>query len=358
MLACSQNGDGSNVKAKDPHQVGILGASGFAGAELLRLCARHPSFEVAFASAESHAGAEVGSLYPSLAAEYPHLVFEPWEQVPDGLDVVFVALPHGVSQRVIPKLTAGHIIDLGADFRLDDPALYPAWYGWEHPVPELLADFVLGLPELFRDDLHRAPATAVPGCYVTTATLALAPLLTGGLIKPEGLVVNGVSGVSGAGRGATAGTSFSVVNETFAPYGLLTHRHTPEMELILGRAAGEPVEVLFTPHLAPMTRGILATCYARPSGDPDTEDLLEAMSSQYAGEQFVSVIPGIPTTKATLGSNAVHMTARRDPRTGWGIVIAALDNLVKGASGQAIQCANLAIGIDEGAGLARAGVYP
>ena len=346
------------MKATDRRQVGILGASGFAGAELLRLCARHPSFEVAFASADSQMGVPVGSLYPSLAADYPDLEFSPWEEVPEGLDVVFVALSHGVSQEVVPQLGAKNVVDLGADFRLNDAALYPDWYGWVHQAPELLGDFVLGVPELFRDEIRKAAGIAVPGCYVTTATLALAPLLASGLVEPTGIVVNGVSGVSGAGRGATVGTSFSAVNETFAPYGLLTHRHTPEMELILGRAAGEPVEVLFTPHLAPMTRGILATCYARPSADPDTEDLLEAMSSQYAGEQFVSVIPGIPTTKATLGSNAIHMTARRDPRTGWVIVIAALDNLVKGASGQAIQCANLAIGIDEGAGLARAGVYP
>ena len=346
------------MSSADGYRVGILGASGYAGAELMRLCAQHPSFEIAFASAESQAGVAVGSLYPSLAADYPNMEFSHWEEVPEGLDVVFVALSHGVSQEVIPRLVAKHIIDLGADFRLDDPALYPTWYGWEHPAPELLDDFVLGVPELFRDELRGAAAIAVPGCYVTTATLALAPLLADGLIEPTGIVVNGVSGVSGAGRGATAGTSFSAVNETFAPYGLLNHRHTPEMEMILTRVAGKQAELLFTPHLAPMTRGILATCYAQPSGDHDTEDLLETMSSHYAGEPFVSVLTGIPTTKATLGSNAIHMTARRDQRTGWVIAIAALDNLVKGASGQAIQCANLAIGIDEASGLGRTGVYP
>jgi N-acetyl-gamma-glutamyl-phosphate reductase len=340
------------------HRVGVLGASGYAGAELMRLCAQHPSFEIAFASAESQAGVAVGSLYPSLGADYPNMEFSHWEEVPEGLDVVFVALSHGVSQQVIPQLVAKHVIDLGADFRLDDPALYPAWYGWEHPAPELLDDFVLGVPELFRDEIRGAAAIAIPGCYVTTATLALAPLLAAGLIGPTGIVVNGVSGVSGAGRGATAGTSFSAVNETFAPYGLLTHRHTPEMEMILTGVAGEKAELLFTPHLAPMTRGILATCYAQANGDSETEDLLEAMSTAYAGEPFVSVLTGIPTTKATLGSNAIHMTARRDQRTGWIIAIAALDNLVKGASGQAIQCANLAIGIEEASGLARAGVYP
>ncbi len=340
------------------HRVGIIGASGYAGAELLRLCAAHPSLDVVFASAESQSGVLVGSSYPSLVAEYPDLEFRPWEELPEGLDVVFVALSHGVSQQVVPRVVAKHIIDLGADFRLDDPGLYPAWYGWDHSVPELLGDFVLGLPELFRDEIRGAPAIAVPGCYVTTATLALAPLLTAGLIETTGIVVNGVSGVSGAGRRATPGTSFSAVNETFTPYGILTHRHTPEMEMVLGRAAGAPVEVIFTPHLAPMTRGILATCYARPQGDPDTEALLGAMSEAYGGEHFVTVTTDLPTTKATLGSNAVHMTARRDPRTGWVLVIAALDNLVKGASGQALQCANLALGIDEATGLTATGVYP
>ncbi|GMQ85342.1 MAG: N-acetyl-gamma-glutamyl-phosphate reductase [Acidimicrobiia bacterium] len=346
------------MSSADSHRVGVLGASGFAGAELMRLCAGHPSFEIVFASAESQAGVQVGSLYPSLAADYPDMEFRKWEEVPEGLDVVFVALSHGVSQEVIPHLVAKHIIDLGADFRLDDPDLYPRWYGWEHATPELLDDFVAGVPELFRDEIRGAPAVAVPGCYVTTATLALAPLLAAGLIEATGIVVNGVSGVSGAGRGATAGTSFSAANENFAPYGLLDHRHTPEMEMILTRIAGEQTELLFTPHLAPMTRGILATCYARPSGDHHTEDLLEAMALQYAGEPFVSVLTGIPSTKATLGSNAVHMTARRDQRTGWVVAIAALDNLVKGASGQAMQCANLAIGIDEASGLVSAGLYP
>jgi len=339
-------------------RVGILGASGYAGAELMRLCAGHPSFEIAFASAESQAGVAVGSLYPSLAADYPDIEYGHWEEIPDGLDVVFAALSHGVSQQVIPQLAAKHVVDLGADFRLSDAALYPTWYGWEHPAPELLDDFVLGMPELFRDEIRGATAIAVPGCYVTTATLALAPLLAAGMVEPEGIVVNGVSGVSGAGRGATSSTSFSAVNETFAPYGLLTHRHTPEMEMILGRSAGGPVELLFTPHLAPMTRGILATCYARPAKDVETDDLIDAMTTAYSDEAFVSVLTGIPTTKATLGSNSIHMTARRDPRTGWVIAIAALDNLVKGASGQAIQCANLAIGIDETSGLEAAGVYP
>jgi N-acetyl-gamma-glutamyl-phosphate reductase len=198
----------------------------------------------------------------------------------------------------------------------------------------------------------------VPGCYVTTATLALAPLLDAGLVAADGIVVNGVSGVSGAGRNPTLATSFATVDESFTAYGLLTHRHTPEMEAILSRISNRPTEVLFTPHLAPMARGILATCYARPTGRASTDDLIDAMTAFYQGESFVSVLTGIPSTKSTLGSNAVHLTARRDDRTGWVLVVAALDNLMKGASGQAIQCANLATGVDEAAGLSLAGVYP
>ncbi|NNL98847.1 MAG: N-acetyl-gamma-glutamyl-phosphate reductase [Acidimicrobiia bacterium] len=339
-------------------RVGIIGASGFAGAELMRLCAGHPEFEVVFASGDSQAGTPVGELYPSLAAAYPTTTLEPWESIPGGLDVVFIALPHGASQTIVPKLDASHILDLGADFRLKDTSLYPTWYGQEHTAPELLDEFAFGLPELFREDLLGATRVAVPGCYVTTATLTLAPLLKAGLVEPHGLVVDAASGVSGAGRAPKPGTTFSAVDENFTAYGLLNHRHTPEMEMAIGRHAGTDVQLLFTPHLAPMNRGILATCYARPTGDESTEELLTVMAAAYADESFVVVSEAVPSTKATLGSNSVHITVRRDERTGWVVAIGALDNLVKGAAGQAIQCANLAVGLDEAAGLASAGMYP
>lgn len=315
-------------------------------------------YQVVFASADTQAGTAVGSLYPSLAADYPDLVFERIEEVPGGLDLVFLALAHGLSHQVVPSIDAKHVVDLGADFRLADASAYQTWYGWAHESAELLSEFATGIPELFRDEIVAASAVAVPGCYVTTATLALAPLLDAGMIAADGIIVNGVSGVSGAGRNPTLATSFATVDESFTAYGLLTHRHTPEMEAILSRIVNGRTEVLFTPHLAPMTRGILATCYAKPTGEDSTDDLLDVMTDFYEGESFVSVGTGIPTTKATLGSNAVHMTARRDDRTDWVLVIAALDNLVKGASGQAIQCANLAIGLPEGTGLALTGVYP
>jgi N-acetyl-gamma-glutamyl-phosphate reductase len=345
--------------------VGIVGASGFTGAELLRICARHPDLSVQFATGDTQAGSAVADLYPSLAAHYRHLRFASYDQgAVDGLDVVFLGLPHGASQALVPDLRGRvkHVIDLAADFRLKEPALYPAWYGEEHHAPELLAQFAYGLPELFRPTLIGAPAIAVPGCYPTSASLALAPLLRTGSAHPTGIIVDAASGVSGAGRAPKPNTAFCTVDEDFTAYGLLSHRHTPEIEQALSTAAdgtpAQPVQVLFTPHLAPMNRGILATCYSRPTGSTSTEALLDLYRDFYMGEQFVVVDPRSPSTKATLGSNAAHLTVRYDGRTGWIVSIAAIDNLNKGASGQAVQCANVALGLDEASGLESIGVYP
>ena len=345
--------------------VGIIGASGFTGAELLRLCARHPELSLALATGDSQAGTPIAELYPSLAPRYRDRVFDRYEAgAADGLDLVFLGLPHGASQRVVPELIGkvGHIVDLAADFRLKDAGLYPTWYHDEHVAPELLADFAFGLPELFRPTLVGAKLIAAPGCYVTTASLALAPALRGGLVEPTGIIVDAASGVSGGGRALKAGTAFCAVDEDFTAYGLLHHRHTPEIEQVLSTnrdgSAGTDAQVLFTPHLVPMNRGLLATCYARPTKALTTASLLEHYTSFYEGEQFVVVNERSPSTKATLGSNSVHITVRVDERTGWVIAIAALDNLTKGASGQALQCANLALGFDEAVGLDAIGVYP
>ncbi len=335
--------------------VGIVGASGYTGAELLRLCAGHPELVPRVATGETQAGSRVADLYPSLAASYPSMAFETYDlEKVDGLDVVFLALPHGASQGLVPELRhrVGRIVDLAADFRLDDPGLYPSWYGAEHTSPELLGSFVYGLPELLREQIVDATAVAVAGCYPTTAALALAPLSRSGLLGSEGVVVDAASGVSGAGRAPSPATSFCTADEDFVAYGLLTHRHTPEMEQVIG------VPVLFTPHLAPMSRGILATCYARPTRVTSTEELLELYMSSYAEEPFVVVDERPPSTKSTFGSNTVHVSVRYDERTGWIVALAALDNLVKGASGQALQCANLMLGCDEASGLSRTGVYP
>lgn len=337
-------------------KVGIIGASGYTGAELLRLCAGHPEFEVVAATGESQAGTLASVLYPSLAGAYPNLVFE--EFTLDrfrGLDVVFLGLPHEAALEIAPQLIdhVGCVVDLSAAYRLKDISLYPRWYGFEHTRGDLLARAVYGLPELYRGELAGASLIATPGCYVTAASLALTPLVRSGIVEDTGVIVDAASGVSGAGRGLKHTSLFSTVDEDFTAYGLLDHRHTPEIEQVTG------AQVLFTPHLAPMSRGILATCYARPKGKaPTTASLLAALATFYKQEPFVIVRPQSPSTKATLGTNCVHLTARYDERTGYVMVLAALDNIAKGASGGAVQAANVALGIDETAGLSNVGVYP
>lgn len=345
-------------------QVGIIGASGFTGAELLRLLAGHPEYELAYASGETQAGTRVADLYPSLAGAYPHQSFEPYHDGrADGLDLVFLGLPHGASQAIVPGLrdTVEHVVDLAADFRLDDAELYPQWYGEAHTAPALLGTFAYGLPELFRDDIRTASAVAVPGCYPTAASLALAPLVRAEAIRTDGIIVDAASGASGAGRPAKSNTTFCTVDEDFTAYGLLDHRHTPEIEQNLAKVGGlgpSDVSVLFTPHLAPMNRGILATCYARPTTPSSTAELLDLYRRAYAEEPFVVVTDGSPSTKATLGSNTAHVTVRYDDRTGYVLAICAIDNLAKGASGGAVQCANIMMGLPEGMGLSTVGVYP
>ena len=337
------------------YRVGVVGASGYAGAELLRLCHSHPDLDVAWATGDTQAGTLVAGLYPSLAAAYPGLAFETFDPaMASGVDLVFLALPHGASQRLVPALLeAGvKVVDLGADFRLRDPAVYERWYGEAHVAPELIERFAYGLPELQRDHIAKADAVASAGCYPTAAALALAPLTAARAIEPAGVIVDAASGVSGAGRALKHGTHFGTANEDFTAYGLLDHRHTPEMEQSVGAT------ILFTPHLAPMTRGILATCYARPAAGAAPEDVLGILAAAYEDEPFVVVSPASPSTKATWGSNAVHLTARYDERTGYVLVLAALDNLVKGASGQAVQCANILLGLEETSGLSSIGVYP
>lgn len=342
-------------------RAGVVGASGYTGIELLRLISGHPYMTVQWASGDSRAGELVSSVSPNLSARYPDLRLidsEPATILEHSreVDVVFLGLPHEVSLALVPRLigTVSCVVDLSAAFRLRDTSAYPRWYGFEHHHPELVSEAVYGLPELHRDRLVDAQLIATPGCYVTAATLALAPLVRHGAIETRGVIVDAASGVSGAGRVPKPSSHFATVDEDFTAYGLLDHRHTPEMQEQIG------AEILFTPHLAPMNRGILATCYARPAGDsrPTGSQLLEVLSDFYASEPFVVVGESIPSTKATLGSNAVHITARVDERTGYVVVISALDNLCKGASGGALQAANVALGLPEESGLTRIGVYP
>lgn len=342
-------------------RVGVVGASGYTGVELLRLIAGHPQMTVEWASGDSQAGSLVSSVYPSLSAQYPdlHLVDSDPQRIVErcaDVDVVFLGLPHEASLSLVPQLIdrVECVVDLSAAFRLRDTSAYPRWYGFVHDHPELSDLAVYGLPELHRAELSGARLIATPGCYVTAATLALAPLVRLRAIETYGVIVDAASGVSGAGRVPKPSSHFATVNEDFTAYGLLDHRHTPEMEEQIG------AQILFTPHLAPMNRGILATCYARPASGyaPKTEGVLDLLDDFYRDEPFVVVSDAVPSTKATLGSNAVHMTARFDERTGYVVVIAALDNLCKGASGGALQAANVALGLSEEAGLSRIGTYP
>ena len=329
----------------------ILGASGYVGGELLRLIAGHPELTPAKLFGESKAGQPLGIVHPHLAAAYPDAVFEKFEGSLDGIDLVFAALPHGHSQRIAASVLDQGIpfVDLGADFRLDDAARYERWYGHAHEAPGLLGRFVYGIPELNREAIKGAKAVAAAGCYATAATLALKPLVEAGLVKADSLIVDAASGVSGAGREARESTGFSTVDGSFSAYGLLNHRHTAEMEMAIGGM------VLFTPHLVPMTRGILATCYGDAIGPCDP---LQVLREAYANEPFVHVTEQLPATKSVTGSNGVQLTARYDGRTGRIVALSALDNLGKGAAGQMIQCANLMLGLDETAGLTTIGVYP
>ena len=330
----------------------ILGASGYVGGELLRLIAAHPELEAAKLFGDSKAGQALGAVHPHLAAAYPDAVVERFEHgTLDGIDLVFAALPHGHSQRLASTILGKGIlfVDLGADFRLDDSPTYERWYGHAHEAPGLLGEFVYGIPELNRNAIRNAKAVAAAGCYATAAILALKPLVDAGVVDKDSLIVDAASGVSGAGREAKESTGFSTVDGSFAAYGLLSHRHTAEMEMATGGT------VLFTPHLVPMTRGILATCYGTATGAPDP---LAILRKAYAGEPFVHVTDQLPATKWVSGSNGAQLTARYDERTGRVLALSAIDNLGKGAAGQMIQCANLMLGLDEAAGLTTIGVYP
>ena len=334
--------------------VAVLGASGYAGAEFLRLAHLHPDLKVAAAFADTQAGTAVRDLYPNLSSAYPDLVFQPFDaDLARSCDVVVSGLPHRSSGEIVAGLVDDLVVlDLSADFRLRDPAVYEQWYGVAAPAQELIDRFVYGLPELHRDRISATRAVAVPGCYPTTAILALHPFVSAGMVEPDGIIVDAASGVSGAGRPPKPNTTFCAADEDFTAYGLLTHRHTPEIEQETGTT------VLFTPHLAPMSRGILATCYLRPVAPLTTAEAMATLTEAYADEPFVVVTDQPPSTKATMGTNCAHLTARVDPRTGYLMVLCALDNLVKGTSGQAIQCLNLVMGLPETTGLPTVGLLP
>lgn len=335
-------------------RVGVIGATGYAGAEVLRLCLTHPAMDVVVATGESNAGKSVASHVPALAALAPTMTFEPTEAALDAhLDVVFVALPHGHSQRIVPELLAAEVtvVDLGADFRLTDPEQYERWYGHPHSRPDLLARSRYGLVERHRSELVDARLIAVPGCYPTATSLALGPFVDAGVVERRGIVVNALSGVSGAGRGVSERLHFARMASNAEAYGLLNHRHTPEMQQELD------VELLFTPHLVPVSRGMLVSAYA-PLAEGASFDPLELLHDAYDDDPFIIVTSEPPTLKDPVGSNLCFVSARVDERTGWLLAMSSIDNLLKGAAGQALQAWNVASGHDETLGLSRSGVTP
>jgi N-acetyl-gamma-glutamyl-phosphate reductase len=360
------------ASAADRVPVAIVGASGYTGAELVRLLSQHPRVAIAGLYARGKAGEPLAKVFPQFAG-LPDLGTAPLEPFDEAAvaaraRVVFCALPHGESARIVAALAARHltVLDLSADFRLKDPAAYAEWYGTpehpHHPDPELLQHAVYGLPERHRDALRTARLVAVPGCYPTATILAAAPLLEAGLVSPEGLVVDAKSGVSGAGRTPTTATHFSEAGEGIRPYKVAgTHRHTPEIEQELSLAAGRVLRLTFTPHLVPMTRGILACVYATPT-DPTRPAAAyhEALAARYAHEPFVTVLPPgqLPDTSFVRGSNRAHVGVAYDARARRVLAMSAIDNLVKGASGQAVQCMNLALGFAEHEGLAGPAMFP
>ncbi|MBX3441981.1 MAG: N-acetyl-gamma-glutamyl-phosphate reductase [Planctomyces sp.] len=332
-------------------RVAILGGTGYTALELLRILLRHPQATISAVTSRTETGA-VGDVHPSLRGRLDlRLENLSPSQLADRADVVFCCLPHVASMEVVPQLLdAGlQVIDLSADYRLRDPAVYEAWYGHAHTDATRLASTVYGLPELFADRIPGQSLIANPGCYTSTSILALAPLLKERLIEPGGIIIDAKSGVSGAGRTPKLNILFSECNEALSAYSVGNHRHTPEIEQVLSDATGQAVDVIFTPHLIPMDRGIFATIYASPRGKPDPKTLLEAMRRFYEGRPFVRVIESLPTTKAVSGTNYCDLTVR--VVKGRVLVLAVLDNLIKGASGVAVQNFNLLRGYPETSGL-------
>ena len=342
-------------------RIGILGASGYTGAELLRLLGDHPRAEIRALTAERQAGKAIGEVFPQLAVyDLPTLV-----KVEDvdvaGLDVVFCCLPHATTQAIVKALPRGpKVVDLSADFRLRDPELYAQHYGHAHQAVEIQAEAVYGLTEHYRDAVRATWLVANPGCYTTTSELPLIPLLRRGLIQPEGIVIDAKSGVSGAGRDAKQGSLFTEVAEGIHAYGVATHRHTPEIEQCLADFAGRPIMVTFTPHLMPMSRGILGTIYVRQAAGISAADLHAALAEAYAGEPFVHVLPfkTLPQTRHVRGTNLCLISIHPSRVPGEAILVSVLDNLVKGASGQAIQNMNVMLGLDERMGLGQRPLFP
>ncbi len=333
-------------------KVSVIGATGYTGVELVRYLLHHPEVEIEMLTSESFAGKKISEVYPGIKCD---IVCERLNIEKIKSFLVFTALPHGTSAQVVGRLfdRGIRVIDFSADFRINSARVYSSWYGVPHPREDLLSRAVYGLPEIYKDKIKKAVLVANPGCYPTSVILALAPLLKNKLIRKEGIVVDSKSGVSGAGRNPTLQTHFPEVNENINAYKVTGHRHLPEMEQELGKIAGEKVKLIFIPHLIPVNRGILSTCYADLVESLTTEDLLGIYAEFYQREPFVEILPAgsFPHTKEVLWSNRCRIGLNVDKRSSKVIVISAIDNLVKGASGQAIQNMNLMCGFEEKMGL-------
>ncbi len=342
-------------------RIGVIGASGYTGADLIRLAAAHPRIEIAALAASAHAGQPLSDVFPHLArVDAPMLA-----RVEDIdwriCDAVFSGLPHGTAQDVLKTLPRDlRVIDMSADFRLRDPSVYQSWYGRSHDAPDLLAEAVYGLSEVHAGEIARARLVACPGCYPTAALLALLPLVVDGLIDPDDIAIDAKSGVSGAGRALKQNALFCEAGEGLSPYAVGAHRHGPEIDQEIGRAAGRPVVVGFTPHLVPMSRGELVTCHVALSGGASPADLRARLERRYADAPFAHVMPegAYPATQHVRGSNQFIVNAFADRRPGRAIVIGALDNLVKGSAGQALQNFNLMFGLPETMGLEQQPLFP
>ncbi len=343
-------------------KAGIIG-DGYTAAELIRILAGHDEVEVVSVLSTENVGRRMDQVFPHLTG---FCSLECEESLPEKLigrcQLVFLALPHGLSVNIALTLLKNGIkcVDLGADFRLKDASLYREYYELEHQAPQMLEQAVYGLPEIYRDKIRNADLAANPGCFPTGAILPLVPLLKEGIIKPEGMVIDAKTGVSGAGRTAKFASHFCEVNEGIKAYGVGTHRHGPEIRQELSFAAGMMVDMIFTPHLVPMNRGILSTCYAQLAAHVSPDSVREALEDWYGKEYFIRILPPgtMPHTKWVYGSNFLDIGVYTDPRSGRVVLISALDNLTKGASGQAVQNMNLMLGIDEKKALMFAGVHP
>ncbi len=348
-------------------KVGIIGATGYAGVEIARILLGHPEAEVVWYGSKSYIGEELSSIYGSLFNIVDEKCLDDnMEELADKVDVIFTATPQGLCASLVNEdiLSKVKIIDLSADFRLKDVSVYEKWYKLEHKSPQFLEEAVYGLCEINRDKIKGARIVANPGCYTTCSILTAYPLIKEELIDPDSLIVDALSGVTGAGRGAKVANLFCEVNESCKPYGVASHRHTPEIEEQLGYAAGKKMVINFTPHLVPMNRGILATEYAslimKDGSLPTKEDIRAAYEKYYKNEKFIRLLPdGVyPETRWVEGSNFVDIGFKIDKRTKRVIMMGTIDNLVKGAAGQAVQNMNIMFGLDETMGLSMVPLFP